>query len=159
MITIGIDNGATGSVGIVSGISCFFAMPCKEAVHYSKSGKIFNRVDVEQLRRELSALPGKTIAYVERPFTGSPMMINTALLAARAHEAAMIALEQEGIGYQTIDSKEWQAALLPGVKGSPNLKKASRLKGIQLYPHLAPYINSHGDADGLLIAHYYANKR
>jgi len=29
------------------------------------------------------------------------------------------------------------------------------LKGIELYPMHAKAINQHGDADGLLIAHYY----
>jgi hypothetical protein len=158
MITIGIDNGSTGSVGIVGwGNPVFFDAPSKEAVHYAKAGKIYNRVDVAELCAELRRVPHPVTAYIERPFTGSPMMIHTALLSARAHEATQVALELVGIGYQTIDSKEWQAALLPGVKGSPNLKKASRLKGIQLYPHLATYINQHGDADGLLIAHHYAN--
>jgi hypothetical protein len=158
MITIGIDNGSTGSVGIVGwGNPVFFNMPTKEAVHYAKSGKIFKRVDVAELCFELRRVPHPVTAFIERPFTGSPMMINAALLAARAHEAVMIALEQLGIGYQTIDSKAWQSALISGVKGSPNLKKASRLKGIQLYPQLADYINHNGDADGLLIAHHYAN--
>ncbi len=160
-IVIGVDNGATGSVGIMpgDGTAIYYSMPTKEAVHYTKAGKVVTRVDVQALTLELEQYRNQAFAYIERPFTGSAMMINTALLAARAHEAVMIALEGLGIGYTTIDSREWQRAMLPGVKGSPELKKASRLRGIQLYPHLQHYIELQGDADGLLIAHYYANAR
>jgi hypothetical protein len=160
MIAIGIDNGTTGSVGVIGapGGPDFFPVPTKEFLHYTKSGKMVKRICTGTIETDFDDIDvNNCFAYIERPFTGSPMMIQSSLMAARAHEAVMIALERLGIGYVTIDSKEWQAALLPGVKGSPNLKKASKLKGIQLYPHLATYINQHGDADGLLIAHHYAN--
>jgi hypothetical protein len=157
MTTIGIDNGASGSVGVIGhGKPYFFSVPSREALHYSKTGKMVRRIDVDELTAALADCPAP-FAYIERPFTGSAMMINTALLAARSHEAVMIALEQSGIGYTTVDSKEWQSALLPGVKGSAALKKASYAKGIQLYPQLSDYIHKQGDADGLLIAHHYAN--
>lgn len=158
---IAIDNGTSGSVGILSPSGATFCdVPTKPALHYSKKGNTHQRIDAYELVMLLSPFTGSPChAYVERPFTGSPMMINTMLLSARAYEAVVIALEQLGIGYETVDSKGWQSAMVPGVKGSANLKQASKLKGIQLYPSLAPYINKHGDADGLLMAHYYRNQQ
>lgn len=155
--TIGIDNGSTGSVGIIDpNGATYFSTPTKEELHYSKAGKVRNRIDHYELEAALSPfLVYPCHAYIERPFTGSPMMINTMLLSARSYEATIIVMERLGIGYDVIDSKGWQAAMLPGVKGSDALKKASKLRGIQLYPRLAPYINRQGDADGLLIARHY----
>ena len=156
--TIAIDNGTSGSIGIIAGPDAtFFATPTKEALHYSKKGNAHQRIDVDEFTKALAPftiMPCR--AYVERPFTAGPMFVNTMLLAARAYEASLIVLEGLGIGYETVDSKGWQAAMLPGVKGSENLKKASRLKGCQLYPGLAVYINKHGDADGLLMARHYS---
>ena len=67
----------------------------------------------------------------------------------------MITLENMGIGYRTIDSKEWQRSVLGEVKGSAALKIASRCRGIEMYPKHKTTIKKHKDADGLLIAHYY----
>jgi hypothetical protein len=156
--TIAIDNGTSGSVGIIAGPdSTFFATPTKDCLHYSKAGKMHQRIDVDEFTKALAPFTVMPChAVIERPFTAGPMFVNTMLLAARAYEASLIVLEGLGIGYETVDSKGWQKAMLPGVTGSENLKKASRLKGCQLYPHLAAYINKHGDADGILMAHHYA---
>jgi hypothetical protein len=119
---------------------------------------VVKRIDWDRLNCMISGRIGlceKARAYVERPFTGSAMMINTTVLSARAHEAVLIVLEQLGIGAQTIDSKEWQVPILGAVKGSAELKKASKLRGAQMYPALAATINDHGDADALLMAHHY----
>jgi hypothetical protein len=153
MTTIGIDNGTSGSIGILNGEGTIFEpTPIKEHLHYTKAGKFIKRIDILALEALINR-DGDIKAYIERPFTGA--FVNTAVLAGRAYEATLIALEEMGIGYETIDSKAWQKALLPGVKGSANLKKASKLRGIELYPQLKQAIMDHGDADGLLIAHYY----
>lgn len=158
-ITVAVDNGVTGSIGILcENTATYFSTPTKEELHYSKTGKVNRRIDVKELMLALAPFKQNSKAYVERPFTGSAMMVNTALLSARAYEATVIALEQLGIGYETVDSRTWQATQLPGVKGSAELKKASRLRGIQLYPALAGYITAQGDADGLLIARHYHNR-
>lgn len=157
--TIAIDNGVTGSIAIIGQDGVFFEpIPTKEQL-MGKAGKVIRRI----CHHELHALiihrsPGWRAdirAYVERPFTGSAMMINTTVLSARAHEAVSIVLEQLGIGYETVDSKEWQKAMLGTIKGSAELKKASMLRGCQMYPALAAAIKDHGDADSLLMAHYY----
>lgn len=159
MITIGIDNGTSGTIGVLGGDEPeFHLVPHQEHLHYSAKGKFIKRIIFD----ELSGIFGRHWqrthkAYIERPLTGGPAMVNQMLLAARAYEATLIALEEHQIGYETIDSKAWQKALLPGVKGSKNLKKASMFKGIELYPQFEEAIRKHKDADGLLIAHHYHN--
>jgi hypothetical protein len=159
--TIAIDNGTTGSIAILGPDGPFFdVIPTKEYL-MGKAGKVVKRIDHFELARMIEArnsgLNMRTFAraYVERPFTGSAMMINTTVLAARSHEAVLIVLEQLGIGTQTVDSKEWQVPILGNAKGSPALKKASKLRGMALYPALAASINDHGDADSLLMAHHF----
>lgn len=158
--TIAIDNGTTGSIAIFGPYGVFFEpVPTKEQL-MGKAGKIIRRINHESLCAMLDnriSKPGVTYAYVERPFTGSAMMINTTVLSARAHEAVSIVLERLGIGFDTVDSKPWQAAVLGAIKGSAALKQASKLRGMQMYPGLAATIKAHGDADSLLMAHYYHN--
>lgn len=166
--TIGIDNGTTGSIAILGPDSPFFdEVPTMDFL-MGKAGKIIKRIDHGELsamiynrggdRRSVD-FPANVRAYVERPFTGSAMMINTSVLAARSYEAVLIVLEQMGIPVQTVDSKEWQAPILGAVKGSALLKKASMLRGMALYPKLADSIRSHTDADGLLMAHHFHQQR
>lgn len=159
-VTIGVDNGSSGSIAILNHIgSIFEPMPTKSAL-MGKAGKVIKRIDHQSLYDFLvlyvGGEPTENIhAFIERPFTGSPMMINTCVLSARSFEAAIIVLERLGIGYTVVDSKEWQKAILGNVKGSPALKEASGLRGAQIYPAHAKAIEDHGDADGLLIAHHY----
>lgn len=159
--TIAIDNGTTGSIAIIGPDGVFFeAIPTKEQL-MGKAGRIIKRIDTLQLfmmieRRIDMTKPNH--AYVERPFTGSAMMINTTVLSARAHEAVSITLEDLDLGYETVDSKPWQTSMLGDIKGSANLKKASMLRGMQMFPAHAAAIRSHGDADSLLMGSYYHNQ-
>ncbi len=158
-ITVGVDNGTSGSIAIIGPDgSIFESMPTKKAL-MGKAGKVINRINhsaLDDILLPYTESGGCEIrAFVERPFTGSPMMINTCILSARSFEAVIIVLEQAGIGYTVVDSKEWQRAVLGDVKGSAALKQASRLRGPQIYPAHAKAIETHGDADGLLIAHFY----
>jgi len=159
--TIAIDNGVTGSIAIIDGnLTQFEPIPTMEQL-MGKAGKLIRRINHKELDailiQRITRSPSDCYAYIERPFTGSAMMINTTVLSARAHEAVSIVLEQLGIGYETVDSKPWQASMLGAIKGSPALKKASMLRGMQMYPALAATIKDHGDADSLLMAQYYHN--
>lgn len=164
-ITIGIDNGATGTIALMGSAGTIFeTMPSKPFLA-GKSGKVVTRVDHEKLRDiiegsfDVAELRRDARAYVERPFTGSSMMVNTMVLSARSFEAVIIVLEQLGIGFEVVDSKEWQRSVLGAVTGgSAELKRASKMRGIQLYPAHAQAITSHGDADGLLIAHHFHHR-
>lgn len=162
--TIAIDNGTTGSIAILGPDGALFeAIPTKYYL-MGKAGKVVRRIDTDALRSIIamnvpvhSGALADVIAYVERPFTGSAMMVKTTALAARAHEAVLITLEGLKLGTQTVDSKEWQAPMLGTVKGSAALKYASLLRGIAIYPSLAASIRAHGDADSLLMAHHFHN--
>lgn len=156
MTTIGIDNGSTGSIGIISEAGALFEdTPVMESLHYGKAGTITHRLDWQAFHRLLSGHRAKdTRILIERPLTAGPMMIKAMLSAHRCFEATIVALEALSLGYEVIDSQKWQKPLLGDVKGSKELKRASLLRGQQLYPHLAASIKHHGDADGLLIAHW-----
>ena len=154
--TIGIDNGPTGTIGILNDRfgALFEETPTQPCLHYGKKGTKTQRLNREELLRLLTLLESSPImAYLERPFTGRFPAAN--ISAARFYEATIISLEDLGIGYRTIDSREWQLPMLGKVKGSANLKKASMMRGIEMFPSHAKAIKSHGDADGLLIASFY----
>jgi len=158
-VTIGLDNGTTGSIAIIGPHGSLFEPMFTKEQSEGMAGKVIRRIDTDALEVWLRAnIPdpmATAFAYVEKPFTGSPMMINTCVLAARSYEAVIVTLERMGVGYQQVTSKDWQRAILGDVKGSPALKKASMLRGMQMYPQHAKAIKDHGDADALLIAHYY----
>jgi hypothetical protein len=161
MVTIGVDNGSTGTLGIISADGVLFQeIPTQDCLHYGKAGTITKRLDRAAFRLLLAPhIFVTTRVYIERPFTGSPMMIKSMLSAHRFFESTICTLEDLGLGYEVVDSGTWQKPLLGNVRGSAELKKASKLRGIQLYPQLADAITKHGDADGLLIAHYFHHRQ
>ena len=153
---VGIDNGVTGSIGIVTltgGSQQFFKTPVFSVVNYQKQIKKINRVDVVKLQSSLENLQNP-IALVERPMV-NPGRFNASTSALRALEATLIVLEALKIPYIFIDSKEWQKDMLPGgIKGADALKKASLDIGKRLFPQF----NFKGDADGMLIAEWARRK-
>lgn len=159
---IGIDNGCTGSIGIIKkgADPVFILTPAFKTQDYTKAKKTISRIDVPQMydfikyhteRRQSTA-----IAYVERPMI-NPARFSSSIVAARAYEATITVLEMLGIPYQPIDSKEWQRGLLPssGKKGidSAVLKQESKDIGIRLFPQFRELILKHKDADGILMAY------
>jgi len=152
---VGIDNGPTGSIGIIGPDGVIFeSVPTKESLHYGKAGTKSKRLDRAAFKDLMFMhVPFGTMVFVERPFTGQ--FVKAAISAARFYEAMIICLEDMNMGYQTVDSKEWQKPVLGEVKGSAALKKASKLRGIEMYPNLKAAITKHKDADGLLIAHHF----
>ena len=158
---IGIDNGVTGSIGVIRPNDVYFIpTPSKKEQSYTKKKQNISRVDVMALQEHFLFFCEDVDARVviERPLV-NPGMFKATLSAMRALEATLTVLERLEIGYEYIDSKEWQKALLPtGTKGSTELKKASMDIGKRLYPHLSDVIDKQKDADGLLIAHYLMTK-
>ena len=157
MILIGIDNGSTGSIGILDGDrASYISTPVKRELNYQKTKKTYiNRVDVDALRGWLLPYTVKTCRVgLERPMVNAKRFHQTCS-AVRAHEATLIILEEFSLPFEYIDSNSWQKMLLPAsLKGSAELKAASVQVGIRLWPHLESAIRKHGDADGLLIAEY-----
>jgi len=164
---IGIDNGSTGTIGVISierngnQVVRFAPTPTRDSLHYGKAGTITQRLDWGELTRFLDGInliPSQTQIAVERPFSGK--FVKAVVSAARFFEATLNYFEVHAphIGLQVIDSRDWQQHVLGKVRGSAALKHASKLRGVQLYPSFAPQILKHKDADGLLIAHYLATR-
>lgn len=166
-VYLGIDNGVTGTIGILSDhFQIVKQTPVKKVQDYTKKKKNISRIDragftaiIDWVKSYYNTPPytgARIHAVLERPYmTNQFSKINAIISAHRAFEATLIILETHEISYEVIDSKQWQKEHLPkGVTGSPQLKKCSMEKGIQLFPALKPKIEKHGDADGLLIAEW-----
>jgi hypothetical protein len=161
MIYCGIDNGVSGSIGFVSeNNSLFILTPTKLCTNYQKKAKQLNRIDFQGLRSLFSDFTSENIkVFLERPLV-NPGRFEATASALRAFEATIICLEELGLPYEYIDSKQWQKKLLPeGLKGSQEQKKASMDVGMRMFPQFAEAIRKHKDADGILIAEWARRER
>ena len=156
-VYIGIDNGVTGSIGVVGRETVFALTPVKKEQDYTKKKQNISRVDAPELIDMINSYANgevPVLVLIERPLV-NPTMFRATLSAIRCLEATLTVLEALSIPYEYIDSKQWQKELLPkGVKGSAELKKASMDIGKRLFPEFSDEIHAHGDADGLLIAEW-----
>lgn len=149
---IGIDNGVSGAIGVLNEREAWwYSMPVRKELNYTKAKKWINRVDVGRLKN--IRLGPNPMAFIERPMV-NPGRFQATLSAIRCLEATLIALEQLGIPYQYIDSREWQKTQLPSGLAGDELKKASLDVGRRLWPT----IDFRPDADALLIARHAALK-
>ena len=151
---IGIDNGVSGTIGIIyPDASDFIKTPTKSEQNYTKTKGNITRINSVELESYLTGITD-CMALIERPMV-NPKRFRATTSALRALEATLVVIEALGIPYAYIDSKEWQKALLPkGIKGSEELKRASKDIGIRLFPQHKELIEKHGDADGILMAEY-----
>lgn len=159
-IYIGIDNGVSGTIGIINdSITFYYKTPVFMVQDYTKKIKNINRIDTAKLEELLSPLKNNSFAVLERPMV-NPRQFNATLSGIRALEATLIVLERLEIPYQILDSKEWQSELLP--KGTNNkldkkaTKKVSLDVGNRLFPKFKDF--KHDDRDGLLMAEYARRK-
>lgn len=158
---IGIDNGVTGSIAILTPDvpPIFTFVRVFKVRNYTKEEQHINRIDTDWLVRYIyNSLINQTdaIAVLERPMVNYKAKSNTVSSALRALEATAIVLESLKIPYSFMDSKQWQSHFFgASVSGRVDLKRASRDLGASLFPALAKDIIAHKDADALLIAHYY----
>ena len=168
MIFLGIDNGVSGSIGLIrpGGAATYIKMPTLESLSYTKAKKFINRVDWKTLYALLGAEVGPYFCMIERPMVQAARF-NATLSAIRAVEATLIVLEKLCIPYEFVDSKQWQRTLLPSglwmMKKDKNgrghlkadrdeLKTASLSVGKRLFPSVD--FTGFKDADGLLIAEF-----
>ena len=150
---VGIDNGVTGSVGIIysDGTSTFIPTPVYKTQSYTQKEQFIHRIKWEEL---LNILPPKAFVLIERPMVDPHRFIATAS-ALRSLEATLIVLEMLGLEYTYIDSKEWQGEFLSSSNlGHDALKEASICVAINKFPCLKEEIVKHKDGDGILIAEY-----
>jgi hypothetical protein len=156
---IGIDNGVTGSIGIISDVNnthAFIATPIREVFNYTKEPSKLKRIDWEQLMENLPK--HESIALLERPMV-NPRAFSATQSALRALESTIICLEYLNIPFSYVDSKEWQREFIgSGIIGHDDMKKASMEIGLDLFPSNGMFIKKHKDADGLLIAEFLRRK-
>lgn len=155
---VGIDNGITGSVGLINSKfeTFFYGIPTIIQQNYTKTKQNISRVNQIDLPEIFNSISFNDVVHVmlERPMI-NPARFKASISAARSLEAVLIFLENAHFGYVYIDSKEWQKKLLPsGIKGTAELKKASLDIGIRMFPQHEEIIKKNKDADGLLIAEY-----
>lgn len=173
---LGIDNGASGSIGVITSSNevFYFHTPVKKCLNYTKVKKWITRVDYNALFAMLQSycncsglpeIPGysgysgptkSAFALIERPLV-NPMMFNASASALRSFEVTITVLENLNIGYDVVDSKEWQKVLLPEGMHKEDLKIAS----LDVAKRLFPKIDFKGfkDGDGLLLAEYCRRKQ
>jgi hypothetical protein len=158
-IYIGIDNGVTGSIGVVNDQGAFLlftSTPVVQGVSYTKSKmRHRTRINYSQLHTLFIQILRFNCTATIKAFIERPMINNfrffASISASASLEATLIALEECEIGYEFVDSKGWQKMLLPtGCKGD-DLKNASRDIGVRLFPQAQ---GIHVDCDGLLIAEW-----
>lgn len=172
MTFVGIDNGVSGSMGILGdGICSYKPMPVFRCLDYTKVKKFINRVEFENLVSILRPFAKDSFCFVERPMVNG-LRFKASLSAIRAFESTLIALDQCNIGHEVVDSKKWQRELLPSglwktaydkngkayLKAEPEeLKLASLSVGKRLFPSVD--FEGFKDADGLLIAEFCRLKK
>jgi hypothetical protein len=159
-IYIGIDNGVSGSIGVIrqTGESLFLSMPNKSEQDYTKKKANITRVDHKFLKEILDGFvekDTKLFFMLERPMVNPTRFVATKS-ALRCLEAVLIVIEQLDTDYSIVfcDSKEWQKLLLPNGSKAEQLKKDSMTIGIRLFSEWKHAIEKHKDADGILIAEY-----
>lgn len=159
-IYIGIDNGVTGTIGILGKKAPMFVeIPTKKEQNYTKKKDLITRIDsvalAELLRNATEGCrPDEVFVAMERPLI-NPQRFSSTVSAARALESVLCTIEAMGFGYMYLDSKEWQRKLLPqGISGPAEQKKASLDIATRLFPSVAETIKKHKDGDGILIAEH-----
>lgn len=181
---VGIDNGSSGSIGMVwDGGASFCHTPVFSELSYQKDAREFTRVNVPALmailRTAAGLVPGPGARFaadfeaaagwtpvpmhivMERPMV-NPGRFQATASGLRAYEATKVAIQLAvpHASTETIDSRTWQKQLLPaGIKGAAFQKKASLQRGSELFPAFAAAFREHGDADGLMLAEWARRNR
>jgi len=154
-VYIGMDNGI-GTWGAVwdDKPAAFMQTPVRKCLNYTKVKSFITRLDRLKAATVLKAwLAGSTMSLViiERPLVNSTRFKAT-VSGVRMLEAQESVLEDLGLAYRIVDSREWQKTMLPsGCKGE-DLKIASKDVAGRLFPHLKDLVKK--DADGLLMAEW-----
>lgn len=150
---IGIDNGVTGSIGIIDGsekkIHC---IPTISEQSYTKNKQIITRVNSLKLWGLLSDYEkSNVLVIIERPMV-NPGRFKATMSAIRCLEAVLICIEEFKFPRMYCDSKEWQKELLPKDVDKKELKKASLDISRRLFPNVD--FSKVKDGDSLLIAEW-----
>ncbi len=152
---IGIDNGVSGSIGIIQDgrAVAYVHTPVKTEYNYTKQEQQIRRINVPELKGLLTKFrTDDMVISLERPMV-NPARWKATQSALRSLEATIIVFELLELPYSYCDSKHWQKELLPnGLDDSKQLKVASLQIGKRLFPSID--FTGFEDADGILIAEY-----
>jgi hypothetical protein len=149
---IGIDNGVSGSIGIISNdVVVYLHTPIKKELNYTKSKQWLNRINGIELKQILSSYADIIKIALERPMI-NPGRFKATVSAIRALEASLVVIEDLKLPYCYLDSREWQKEFLPKDLKKEELKAASLQIGKRMFPKID--FKGFTDADGLLIAAY-----
>lgn len=158
-VYIGIDNGTSGTIGIVGTeiVPVFVHTPVKKEQNYTKAKQNITRLDWKEFSDLMGGYLGYDVTVVmERPLV-NPTRFKATTVALRCFEAQLVLMEYLGFRIIYVDSKDWQKEMLPkGVQGSDELKKASLDIGARLFPMFKDF--KHPDRDGILMAEYARRK-
>jgi hypothetical protein len=153
-VWIGWDNG----IGNISAVwndkpAEYEITPIKKCINYTKKVAYISRLDRNKTKDIIlswveNLMP---IICIERPMV-NPGRFKATASGLRVVEAQECLLEDLGLPYRFIDSKEWQKVMLPANIKGPETKTASMAVGVRLFPHLQSKFK--GDADSLLMAEY-----
>ena len=154
-VYIGIDNGCTGTIGIIAPDEEYIiTTPIKKEQKQTKKKGNISRLDFDKFYDLLDMYPISFVAF-ERPLMNSHMF-NATISGVRLYEAQLVAVERLKIPHITIDSKIWQREFFPLKCESGQTKELSNQVGRRLFPKL---INPYKDYDGLLIAKFIQLKQ
>lgn len=122
---IAFDNGVSGYYTILSADGKLVDhghVPVKRCLNYTKEEQHLSRIDVPKLRTLLSLhTVNQPQVLLERPMINNTRF-KQSMSAIRAFEATIIVLEEVGLTYEVVDSKQWQRSMLPGDIASDQLK-------------------------------------
>ena len=160
---VGIDNGSTGSIGIIQPEhdAIYMPMPTISEVDFHKDQEhMVTRVNHPVLETIICNFdPEKTYVTLERPLYNNRMFAQS-MSAARAFESVLILLDKYQITRETIDSTQWQNMFFPGNRKSRDkgiTKAMSNKYGKIYFPDLD--IMGLKDYDGILIAKFCQMKQ
>ena len=165
-VYIGIDNGATGTIGLIAGCNYrMYETPVEKKLSYTKKKQFISQLKTFEFQDIIYSFLSETghnenecIVILERPLV-NPQLFSASINAVRLFQAQLTILDMMEIPYMYIDSKEWQRTMLPsGIKGTTELKLASMDVGRRLFPSCKDLISMHKDADGILIAEHARRK-
>jgi len=161
MYFIGIDNGCTGSIGIINSDTnemVFKPTPNKKVLDFQTTSKKYvTRVDFDELCTVLmTCCLDETKVMVEIPLM-NPHLWKASISAVRALETTWIALEKSDLSFEFISVHKWRKRFIPGYTSTMKAAEAKKLGmeiAIRKFPALADEFRKHGDPDGLLIAEH-----
>jgi len=160
-VFIGIDNGPSGSIGIIEYSSrglrksvLFMKTPTYMMQDYTKAKKRISQLDVRVLYKLLKKYKGWNVNIaMERPLV-NPMRFVATIVGVRIHQQYIDLCNRLRFPIPiSLDSKEWQKKLLPTGTTGEELKKRSREIGNRMFGTRVSSVK-HPDCDGILIAEY-----